>query len=351
MEAIRLIDAGQPFALAVVVRATGSTPQKTGAKALFECAGAIQGTLGGGCLEAEARKRALDAMDCGKAFAFDLKLDDDYGWDDGLVCGGSVRIFVEPRPERHRDVFLAAASARERGERGIFLLHLHADGDVSSRWLGEVEIASYGTYPGAAALCAALQSSSPVYCEERNANGEIIGEVYIEPVEPAPVLLIAGGGHVGQAVARLGTWAGFCVTVIDDRASFTDASLYPEDVRTICGDIPKEVAAFPIHSSTYILIVTRGHRHDGVVLKECIHSPAPYIGMIGSKRKAYMVRKGLIEEGIATPGDFDRVFCPVGLAIGAQSVEEIAVSIVAQLVAERRKHRAAPQPLNVYVPM
>lgn len=346
-QAVSLIDRGQSFALAIVVRAAGSTPQKAGAKALFERDGAIHGTLGGGCLEAEARRRAMDALDTGKPIVFDLKLDDDYGWDDGLICGGNVRVFIEPRPERHRNA-LAGASNASHAERGAFLLQIFASGDASSHWVPESEIESHCAYPGSTALCKALQSVGPAWYEEKDAQGDTIAEVYIEPVGPAPVLLIAGGGHVGAAVAKLGSWLGFRVTVIDDRAMFTEAGRYPDGVRTICGDIPKVVGAFPIDSSTFIVIATRGHRHDGVVLKECIHSRAAYVGMIGSKRKALTIRKGLIEEGSATESNFDRVRSPIGLAIGARSVEEIAVSIMSEIVAARRAIDTAPHTMSVY---
>ncbi|MDZ4857688.1 MAG: XdhC family protein [Candidatus Hydrogenedentes bacterium] len=347
-QTIRFIDEGRRFAFSAVIRASGSTPQKAGAKALFEAEGAIHGTLGGGCLEAESRKRALDALDNGRAFAFDLNLNEDYGWDDGLICGGKVRVLVDPNPARHREAFAAAADAIDNGHRGALLLKIPMDGNVESRWVPEAEIESYYPFPGSAELCACLKSTIPSYCVEQSTDGEMIAEVYIEPVEPAPVLLIAGGGHVGQAVARLGAWLGFDVTVVDDRAIFSDAARYPENVRTICGDISKVFASFPIHSNTYIVIVTRGHRHDGVVLKECIHSPARYLGMIGSKRKAHIIREGFLRDGIATETDFARVHSPMGLDIGALTVEEIAMSIVSELVAARRRRSGAAKPLTVY---
>ncbi|MCC6153547.1 MAG: XdhC family protein [Candidatus Hydrogenedentes bacterium] len=346
-QAISLIGRNQSFALAVVIRSAGSTPQKAGAKALFERDGIIHGTLGGGCLEAEARRRAMDAMDTGKPVVFDLKLDDDYGWDDGLICGGNVRVFVEPQPERHRAAIEGAGSAA-LAERGAFLLQIPTSEIATAHWIPESEIASYSTYPNSASLCTALKSTEPTWFEEKNEQDEVIAEVYIEPVEPSPALLIAGGGHVGQAVAKLGSWLGYRVTVIDDRAAFTEAGRYPESVHTICGDIPKEVGAFPIDNSTFIVVATRGHRHDGVVLKECIHSRAAYIGMIGSKRKALTIRKGLIEEGAAVEDDFKRVRSPIGLAIGARSVEEIAVSIMSEIIAVRRASDTAPRTMSVY---
>jgi xanthine dehydrogenase accessory factor len=149
--------------------------------------------------------------------------------------------------------------------------------------------------------------------------------------------LIVGGGHVGQAVAQQAALVGFAITVIDDRPEFTQAALFPRDVSTRCGDIGKEVAAYPVTEDAYVVVVTRGHRHDAEALAACIHAPAAYIGMIGSGRKVALVREHLIESGIATKQEVDSVFAPVGLDIGAVTVPEIATSIVAQLVAVRRK--------------
>lgn len=313
---------GNPCALAVVVRASGSTPQKPGAKALFEKAGPIHGTLGGGCLEAESRQRALEAIEKGGAFAFDLNLDDDYGWDDGLICGGKVRVMVISDLSQCVQAFEGALASLKRRETGALQYRLAPT--VTVEWIS----------------CTA---SNPQ--EWREIDG---GEIFSEFLAPQPSLLIAGGGHVGQAVARLAHWAGFDVTVVDDRPAFADPALYPQGVHTRCGDIPTEVARFAKDENTYIVIVTRGHRHDGVVLKECIHAPAAYLGMIGSKRKVHIIRKGFIEEGIAAPETFDRVRSPMGLDIGSVTVEEIAVSIVAELVAVRRGRLGSVQPMAVF---
>jgi len=168
---------------------------------------------------------------------------------------------------------------------------------------------------------------------ERDATHEVL----IEPVISRPVLLIAGGGHVGQAVAAQAIAVGFDVIVMDDRREFTRGDLFAEGVATRCGDVVDEIGKFDISDDTYIVIVTRGHQHDIDALRACIHSPAGYIGMIGSERKVSMIRKRFIESNVATAEEFDRVYAPIGVDIGALTVPEIATSIVAQLVAVRRR--------------
>ena len=127
--------------------------------------------------------------------------------------------------------------------------------------------------------------------------------------------------------------------MIDDRPAFASAECHPEAAKTICGEIAGEMSSVEIGPNTYVLIVTRGHRHDGAVLASCIHSGARFIGMIGSRRKSLLIRKSLVEEGVATREEVEQVVSPIGLEIGGQSVEEIAVSIAAQLVAVRRNDR------------
>ena len=343
-KALELIERGQPFACAVVIRSAGSTPQKAGARAIFTPEGAIYGTLGGGCLEAESRRRALDALDAGTAFSFDLNLDDDYGWDDGLICGGRVKVFIDPQPARGRAAYAQAVADIEAGKRGVLITCVSGAADRIGvvEWREEAQFTRADGALPPAQLAQCLKSAKPALVEGTDTW-------YLEPLEPAPTLLISGGGHVGQATARLGHQLGFAVVVVDDRPAFTEAARYPAGVRTICADIPATVAEYPITPTTYILIVTRGHRHDGVVLKACIHSPAAYIGMIGSRRKVHIIRKGFLEEGIATEADFARVYSPVGLDIGALTIEEIAVSIASQLVAVRRHHAGAAKPLAEFV--
>ncbi len=149
--------------------------------------------------------------------------------------------------------------------------------------------------------------------------------------------MIAGGGHVGRAVALEASRVGFHVTLIDDRPEYADAADFPPEICVRCGPVVEQIAACPLDAESFVVLVTRGHRHDSQALAECIHRPLAYLGMIGSRRKVAFVRKNFLESGLATEEDFARVRAPIGLDIGAVTVPEIAVSIVAQLIAVRRK--------------
>jgi xanthine dehydrogenase accessory factor len=310
-DAIRLHEAGERFALGLVVHTRGSTPQKAGAAALFTADGRVLGTLGGGCLEAEAHQRALRSLDTGQPVLFQLRLDEIDGWDDGLICGGAARIFATPHIAPHIPALqLALAAARP----GALVLPL--DG-------GPAYHASGLPFEDGDA--------------ERPRIVELDGqERFVIPLVAAPRLIIAGGGHIGKATARLGVMLGFRVTVIDDRPTFANPAHFPGAEAVLCGDIPEAMAQQTIGPDTYIVIVTRGHRNDGQTLAACVASKARYIGMIGSQRKSLLIKKELVESGRATQQQLDQVRSPIGLDIGAQTVEEIAVSIAAELVQARR---------------
>ena len=172
------------------------------------------------------------------------------------------------------------------------------------------------------------------FVEEPRAGVPI--EALVEPVIPAPRLLIVGGGHVGQAVAIQAALVGFEIAVIEDRQEFSRPGLFPIGTEIRCGDMVDTLNRLTIDRDTYIVIVTRGHQHDADALAACIRKPAAYSGMIGSRRKVALVRESFITSGLASEEEFDRVHAPIGLDIGALTVPEIATSIVAELVAVRR---------------
>jgi len=341
---LELLANNRRFALACVISATGSTPQKAGATALFEAAGPVWGTLGGGCLEAESRRRALDALDTGQAFVFDVRLDDIEGWDDGLICGGKVQILVQPAAEGNAAAYRAALDAQhDRGHGALVSVVRHPESPVGlARWFERGELAKGAFGLGGVSFTSVLASGRAALVNDDDGGTSL----FVEPVVPAPRLLVVGAGHIGKAVARMAAPLGFEVTVVDDRPDFASRENLPGAHTVVCGDIVEEIARFPIAEDTYVLIVTRGHRHDGQALAACVQSPAAFIGMIGSRRKALLIREQIVTEGIATAEQVARVVSPVGLDIGSETVEEIALSIVAQLVAHRRRAALGAAALN-----
>jgi xanthine dehydrogenase accessory factor len=296
---------GQPFALAIISAVKGSSPQKQGAKALFFADGRIVGTLGGGCLEAEIQDRARRALACGQPGAFELVLDHDFGWDDGLICGGKVAGLILPQAAQAGAVWRALALAQDTLSWGV-------KRDFSIAWV---------TAPGGDWL-------------------------YQETVAPPCPLWVAGAGHVAQAVAPFALEVDFDVTVFDDRAALANPRYFPAAVHLRVGSW-EQLLAEPLGTQpTFGLIVTRGHQHDALVLRHWLPRPFVFLGMIGSRRKARLLAEQFAAENLTSLEPFARVFCPVGLDIHATGVKEIAVSIVAQLVQKRAEFLAAQPGAN-----
>jgi len=286
-------EAGQPVALCTVVQTTGPTPQVPGASMLVRADGSTCGTLGGGCVEAEVRTRAFQLMRQTKSTLLDFDLDGESSWDDGLICGGQMSIAVMPatRETDLQALRAALASARRREPAQV-----------------------------------------PVIVEHEGRR-----LAYRLHLEVPPTLLIAGAGHVGQAVARLAAELDFHVVVIDDRVEFVTPQRFPAGVECRVGDIAGTLRDYPIDGGCYVVVVTRGHRHDAQALEAIIRRPAGYVGMIGSRRKSLLVLQGLATAGV-TQEQIDRVHTPIGLDIGAVTVNEIAVSILGELIQVRRAH-------------
>lgn len=284
---------GQKFCLAVIVGKSGSGPQVPGAKSLFFADGRIVGTIGGGCLEMECRRIALRSLTTGKHIVREFKLDDDFGWDDGLICGGRVQVLLLPQ----------FAGAEGHGNCVIYDL---VTGTVSLR--DHVE---------------ALTRGRPIR----------EGSTFIEPVDVRHRLYVFGAGHVGSKIAEYACKVGFNTTIIDDREEvlpddggvLADPECYAGELQTSEGD--------------FICLVTRGHRNDSKALRHLASKPSAYLGMIGSRRKREVVKKTMLEEGICTAEQFERISSPMGVDIGAETVDEIALSIVAELVRVRSELR------------
>jgi xanthine dehydrogenase accessory factor len=285
----------EPFALGLISGIKGSSPQKKGAKALFFADGRIVGTLGGGCLEAEIQDRARRALLTGQPATFDLVLDHDFGWDDGLICGGKVAGVILPRAAQAATLWRELIRRERTRSWGV-------RNDFSIDW-----------------------------AEDAAPNGWL----YRETVFPPCVLWIAGSGHVAQAVAPLAIQLDFDVTVFDDRPTFASRRHFPDGVKFRVGAWEELFADALPERPAFGLVVTRGHQRDALVLADWIHRPFAFLGMIGSRRKARLIFEQFLEDRIATPDEIARVACPVGVDIASQTVPEIAVSILAQFIQKR----------------
>ena len=314
---VELIEAERPFAVGLILSAEGSTPREAGVKAVLEADGRLHGTLGGGAVEAEAQRRAVEACLSGRPIVFEVLLTSADAADHEPICGGRMRVLVDPTAGKNVDAYRQAAAAAARRKPGLLLTVVHTAEDVRTEVLWRPE----GDPSGEQATL--------------SEEGDVL--TFSEPVIPRPLLMIVGGGHVGQALAVQADLLGFDLVVVDDRPEFTAPGLFPAGAETRCGDPAAELTAAPLGPDTYVVIVTRGHQHDAEALRACLRRPVAYLGMIGSRRKVALLRQSFLDAGWATGDEFDRVHAPIGLDIGAETVPEIAVSIAAELVAVRRQ--------------
>ena len=332
---------GRPLVYCSVVETRGSTPQKAGAAMLVFPDGSQTGTLGGGCVEAEVKRKALATLagdGDAKAEVLSFQLDDNYGWDDGLICGGRMNILADPLGQPQRDAVanyyrrFQQVVAEGTGCTEAVVVAAEVGVPIGSRYLFDAAgrcIEQLGAAPPAAVI----EHLTPL--SKRPKASHQHGVAYL-PVLPRVTLLIVGGGHVGQAVARLGADVDFDVWVVDDRAAYASRARFPAALRCVVGDIGQELAKLrdAITPSVFALVITRGHAHDEEALGHLATTEAGYVGMIGSKRKIKLIFDDLLARGIPQES-LDRVHAPLGFAIGSQTVPEIAVSIVAELIAVR----------------
>jgi xanthine dehydrogenase accessory factor len=249
-ELVRLRNLGQKCALATIVGVRGSIPSYESAKLLVREDGSMTGTIGGGCVEAEVWNAAREVIETEKPKHLTFNLGQDAAYDNGLICGGQLDVFVEP-------------------------------------------------------------------------------------VLPVPHAYIFGAGHISKSLSKVATLAGFSSVVIDNRDSFANRERFPEAAAVHAEEYEDVFPNLPVNETSYIVIVTRGHRDDMRVLKLAIATPARYIAMIGSKRKVLNVIRELEREGMPRSA-FERIYAPMGLDIGAISPEEIAIAVTAEMIAVRR---------------
>lgn len=326
---------GRPVCYTALVETRGSTPQKAGATMLVFEDGSQVGTLGGGCVEAEVKRRALTLLPEGRAELLTFQLDNDYGWDDGLICGGRMKMLVDPlRPGDDVSYYRALFEVLTQGRGATEAIVIDADksgGHEADRWLldeqGEIVAARH-----AVDVPTKLRSNLRPLTNRPRPYIEA-GVSYLPSLKRCR-LIIVGAGHVGQKVAELGGDVGFDVWVVDDRREYCNAERFPTAKRLIVESFDTALRDLEVDPDTYCIIVTRGHNHDEQALLHLAGTPARYVGMIGSRRKIKLIFDDLLREGISA-ATLARVYAPLGFDIGSQTVPEIAISIVAELVAHR----------------
>jgi xanthine dehydrogenase accessory factor len=329
----------EPVALAVILESKGSAPQGAGAAAIFTSRRLVAGTIGGGSLEAYISGTAAETLRTGEPRVVSYTLKGIAVEGEEPICGGNVRVLVDPRPQRDARALFGLVDSLGRGGRGVLAssIAIKRSGKIglTRRWVPIESISSSDPE-----IAEALANGQPKLAGARPAEASVTrkeDERFLEPVFPPARLVIAGAGHIGRAVAHLGRILDFDVTVIDDRREFANSKNLPDADHIVCRDIGPALGDMTLDENTYIVIVTRGHQKDTEALRVCINREAGYIGMIGSLSKVSIQRREFIVRKWATAKAFDRVRAPIGLPIGSKTVQEIAVSIVAELVLARSR--------------
>ncbi len=336
----------EAFILATVTGTYGSTPQKPGSSAIIGRDGLISGTVGGGAVEFSIVTQAREALRNKKSSYYQFDLSNDISEQKGPICGGGMNILLDASPEKHHSVFQALSESQLNRTPGVLITLAQAD--VSGRyrveriWATKENFSSHSSalkHEIARTVNEMLNQPSRGDFREIKFPASFQGEKYVaflETITPPPRLVITGAGHVGKALSHMGKLLDFEVTVWDDRPEFASQANLPDAHHVLNGHL-KTLENLNPDKDTYIVIVTRGHQNDSEVLKTFIGSPAGYIGMMGSKRKIVQVKEQFLEEGWATNEQWNKVFTPIGIDIHSKTVQEIAVSIAAQLVLVRNQ--------------
>ena len=345
VDAIRpLLERGEDLALATVISKSGSAPCLAGSKMLVKKDGASFGTIGGGVLEAEGQRRAARALQQGRSeiFSFDLSGRDAASMN--MICGGRVQVLVEhiAADAESRALFAALGAALAAGEKCYLVSDLGEDAaaiETIGRCLVRADGSRQGAFPYPEPLlndllARAHRSTYPVLAVTEGRR------FLVERCYVPSSLFIFGAGHVSQQLAEMADRVEFQTTVLDDRAEFANRERFPSvhEVKVI-DSFDDCLAGLDIDADSYLVIVTRGHAHDQTVLRQALATSAGYIGMLGSRKKNVEIRQRLAAEGFAET-DLARYTCPIGLAIGAATTAEIAVSIVAELIRTRAAREA-----------
>jgi xanthine dehydrogenase accessory factor len=343
---VELLRQNESFAVATMFDKTGSAPRSEGAKMIVRADGAIIGSVGGGRLEAEAIELARQAIKSQKTLvqSFDLTSKDAAGSD--MICGGLGEIlvdFIDASDENNLKIYTEAVdilASRSKGWLITILGQPGTNGEVSrQQCLVKADKALVGNVTCDPYLLEKLLSGPA----KITLHSEIFDNqrFLMEPLRAGGTVYIFGAGHVSQKIAPLSESVGFKTIVLDDRADFANRERFPEPVETRVIDSFKQLPDLGIDADSYLVIVTRGHLFDKHVLEQVLRSGAAYVGMIGSRSKRDLIYKEMMEHGFKQE-ELARVYCPIGTDIGAETPEELGISIVGELV-KVRAEKAGPK--------
>ncbi|MDQ7835646.1 MAG: XdhC family protein [Humidesulfovibrio sp.] len=327
------LERGEALVQATILANEGSTPRSAGSRMLL-AAGAsggvriLAGSVGGGLVEARVVAAGAQALATGERQVVRFDLTGELAAGADMICGGRLQVFLERLAPADLPLFRHLERSLARGQRCLRLTPLC---EGSSVLLAPGHDSLEAPLPEGLAQAARLAGrniAAPVAFEHAG------GPYVLEPWTAASPLLIFGAGHVSRPTARMAALVGFDVTVLDDRAEFANAERFPQARPRVLDSYADCFAGLSSGPETFVVIVTRGHEHDAEVLAQALRTKARYIGMIGSRRKRDAVYARLRDQGFSE-ADLARVRCPIGLAIGAETPEEIAVSITAELIACR----------------
>jgi xanthine dehydrogenase accessory factor len=357
-EALRTLERGQTFALATVVNVRGSTPREVGAKMIVREDGQF-GTIGGGCGEAEVFRKArvlLEEDNAGAARLAEVDLTGDFDQREIGTCGGIMDVFVDLwSPARDLGIARRLADAAGRSAPGA-LLTVVAPGERKEITAGSRTFIDPHAMDAQSAGPIDLPQAAVAEIVERTAAAipallEIDGKgalrpvtrlqpnggarLFVDPIVGAQRLIIVGAGHIAVPLCALGAMLGFHVTVIDDRASFANRERFPEADEIIVKPFTAAIESLKLDGHCYLVSVTRGHSFDEEVVRAALMQPCGFVGMIGSRRRVKATLERIGQSGVPTERLAD-VHAPLGVAIGGETPEEIAISIVAEIIRERR---------------
>jgi len=346
-EIVAQLRAGQPVAQARVIQTRGSTPRKEGSTMLVKADGALVGTIGGGCGEAGVIQKARLSLLDGKAREDLADLTEDIAVDAEGVCGGTLRVFIQPWQPAPESIALAERLADLAGGGRGALVHQVVAADGHEEHLGRWVLQEEGGALIAPAEAPGFELRPPP--PGRPAQLRQVGpyQVFTERWQPEPRLIIVGAGHIAEPLERIARVAGFRTVVVDDRSLFANRQRFPDAHQVICGPILDVAREIELTSQTYLVLVTRGHSLDMDALRVLIDRRATvaYIGMVGSIRRVRAVFELLEREGYPRHL-FEHVRAPIGLNVGAETPAEIAVCIVAELISVRRDAGTDTRPLS-----